>query len=207
MKKRKILASILSAVMIMGLFASCSNGSAEKNKTEAQFDCGKKTFDSLNEASDICITMMDSIYEGWRFAIYDADEYSGSTAVREFASEVGLSSYEINSVLTEYGLDGSDLEDFSVAVSVISEVFENNGTIETLDNALAAAKDELKTMTAEYSDYSEYPTLKSYYSKVSSYAEFVKEPSGSFEQLKSTIEDYENEIRTYRSDLEFIFEE
>ena len=138
-------------------------------KSQAQFECGKKTDDSLNTAADICIEMMDSIYNGWVFATYDADDYSSTKVVAAFADEVNLTSAE-------------------------------------LDAALKSAKTELKTMTAEYTDYSEYPKLKSYYAKVNSYAEFCKDSQGSFEQLKTTIQDYENEIRTFRADLEFIFE-
>ena len=50
-------------------------------------------------------------------------------------------------------------------LNIVYETLEKNGTVDKLDTALANAKAELKTMTQEYSDYSEYPTLKSYLEK------------------------------------------
>ena len=98
-------------------------------------------------------------------------------------------------------------QEFTYAVIIVEQAYINNGTVQRLNDALANAKNELKTMTQEYSDYSEYPNLKSYYSEVSSYAEFAQNPNGSFEQLKTTIETYEREIRTYKSDMSFVFED
>lgn len=216
MKKRNVLAIILSAVMVMGLFTSCggSDEKASENKTEAQFECGKKTYDSLNNAADICIEMMTSVYNAWRFSIYDAEDYSSYEVLSEFADEVNLTETELGEAWASYMGDMSSyidfedyIDDFNYTIWVVIEAYNLNGKIGEMDDELAKAKAELKTMTAEYSDYSEYPTLKSYYSEVNSYAEFAKSPECSFEQLKTTIEDYENEIRTYRSDLEFIFED
>ena len=85
-------------------------------------------------------------------------------------------------------------------------VFKNNGTYTKAEELLASAKESLKSVTNDYSDYTGYPTLKSYYSEVSSYLEFAKSPSGSFSQLKTTIDNYETKMRTYKSDLSFIFD-
>lgn len=189
----------------------------QKAKSEAQYACGKAAYEQLNIAADICVEMMDGIYEAWRFAILDADDYYNSTVVLEFASEVGFTKAEIEEAYIDAfsaaGAEDASLlpymlkESFSIAVTIVKQAYVNNGTVQRLDDALASAKSELKTMTQEYSDYSEYPNLKSYYSQVSSYAEFAKNPSGSFEQLKTTIESYEREIRTYRSDMSFVFED
>lgn len=44
-------------------------------------------------------------------------------------------------------------------------------------------------MGDKYTDYEYYPKLKEYYSKVCSYYEFVKSPTGSFNQLQGTVND------------------
>lgn len=216
MRKRNVPAIILCVFMMMGVLASCggSGGEASKdNKTEAQFECGKETYDSLNTASDICVEMMTSIYNAWRFSIYDADEYSSYEVLSEFADEVNLTESELQAGWIAFTEDENPIDfkyfidDFNVTTWVVFKAYEENGKVGELDDALSNARAVLKTMTSEYSDYSEYPTLKSYYSEVNSYAEFVKSPECSFEQLKTTISDYENKIRTYRSDLEFIFED
>lgn len=230
MKKRQVLAIVLCAIMMLGALTGCGKAKDDKNaeetaavtadpaeaKSQAQFECGKKTYDNLNTAADICIEMMDTIYDAWMFAIYDADEYTSSKVVAAFADEVNMTSAELETawseLLKEAGVSGGlslkyCLNEITLVVNLVTKAYELRGTTGELDTALENAKTELKTMTAEYADYSEYPTLKSYYAKVNSYAEFCKSPTGSFEQLKTTIQDYENEIRTYRADLEFIFEE
>ena len=222
---KKILAMILCMFVLLSA-VGCVGGGGDastepevdpaKAKSEAQYACGKKAHEQLNAAADICIEMMDGIYEAWRFAIYDADDYSRSSVVLEFASEVGLTKTALETAFvdlfadagaTDASLMAYSLDNFSIAIAIVGQAYVNNGTVQRLDDALASAKSELKTMTQEYSDYSEYPNLKSYYSEVSSYAEFAKNPSGSFEQLKTTIETYEREIRTYRSDMAFVFED
>ena len=205
MKTKKILSIVLSAIIMMGIFTSCKS---EDNKTEAQFECGKKTYDSLNVASDICIELVTKTYNAWKFAIYDGDEGS----VSDFADEVNLSEDELRQAFESFsGVPGSllflYLDDISATTWTVIEAYKLNGKIGEMDDAIATAKAELKTMTSKYADYSEYPTLKLYYSEVNSYAEFAKSPECSFEQLKTTMEEYEKEIRTYKADLEFIFED
>ena len=85
--------------------------------------------------------------------------------------------------------------------------YEKDGTFAQVETSLANAKEELKTMTQQYSDYKYYPSLKSLYSELDAYAEFLKSPSCSFAQLKNIMSDYESKIRTYQSDLSFIFED
>lgn len=65
----------------------------------------------------------------------------------------------------------------------------------------------MKKMSEKYSDYEHYPSLKKYYTETKSYFDFCKAPTGSFEQVKTTINDYRNDIREYVSDLDYIFED
>jgi hypothetical protein len=58
----------------------------------------------------------------------------------------------------------------------------------------------------EYSDYTGYAVLKSYYSEIKAYYEFCGNPTGSFSQLKITVDKYETNLRNYKNDLSFIFE-
>ena len=64
---------------------------------------------------------------------------------------------------------------------------------------------DLQELTKTYDDYSYYPKLKDYFAAVSSYVEFFKSPSGSFKQLSDTVNNYETNIRTYQSDVGFLF--
>ena len=213
---KKFLICLLCFSMLLIAFVGCDSkapagSTSQDDPTKAQFECGKKAYDELVKASTICEDMGDALYGAWYFAIYEADDYSGSSRISAFASETGLSSSDIYAVGEEMGYNSTllpyALDDFSTAVYVVLAVYEANGKTEELNTALANAKTELKTMTEKYSDYSQYPSLKSFYSEVDSYATFLKSPSGSFEQLKTTIETYEKSIRTYKSDLSFVFED
>lgn len=217
---KRIISAIICCVLLTALLGGCDTTSnttggtsSGTDKTQAQYECGKKAYDELVKASDICEEMGDVIYNAWYFAIYEADDYGKSMILSEFCDVVGLTESEIKAgaaqVLPEnlVSVVYVYLGEFDYAVNIVIAALEENGTVDKLDTALANAKAELKTMTQEYSDYSEYPTLKSLYSKTDSYATFLKSPTGSFQQLKTTIENYENDIRTCRSDLAFIFEE
>ena len=186
------------------------------DKTKLQFECGKKAYDELILAADICEYIGDAVYGAWYFAIYSDGYglgYNADLALQDLSDEVGISVSDLKVAATVYlGEELDDyvqiyLDDFDCTVDMTIIALEENGTIDKLNTALGNAKAELKTMTAEYSDYSEYPNLKSLYSKVDSYATFLKSPTGSFEQLATTLEKYETEIRTLRSDLEFVFED
>lgn len=184
-----------------------------KEKSRNQYECGKSAYDSLVRSEEICIQMMDSIYNAWRFSIYEATDYSGNSRVAAFADEAGLTVNEVKTAFMhvhgafDFDLVAEALTEFSYAVDIVLQAYIDKGLVTELDGELENAKAELKTMTEKYSDYDEYPMLKTYYSKVNSYAEFVKNPTGSFEQLVTTIETYEKEMRDCRGDLEFVFED
>jgi hypothetical protein len=214
---KKLLIFLLCFSTLLAVFVGCGSkgsqnaGNTQTDISQAQFECGKKAYDELVTASVICEEMGDAVYGAWYFAIYKADDYSGSSRITYFSSETGLSSSDIYAAGEALGYSSAvlpyALEDFSSAVFIVLQAFETNGKTKQLDTALTNAKTELKTMTEKYSDYSQYPALKSFYSEVDSYATFLKSPSGSFEQLKTTIETYEKSIRTYKSDLAFVFED
>lgn len=69
------------------------------------------------------------------------------------------------------------------------------------------AKAQMKNLSENYSDYEHYPNLKGFYTTTSSFFDFCQNPTGSFEQVKTTINDYRNKARGYISDLDYIFED
>lgn len=79
--------------------------------------------------------------------------------------------------------------------------------MDEVQTALNTAKEQMKELSDKYSDYEHYPNLKGYYTTTSSFFDFCQNPTGSFEQMKNTINDYKNEARDYISDLDYIFEE
>lgn len=185
---------------------------------EIEFNAANDAYNYLIETHELCIDVMDSIYGAWYFAIYKADDYSSTqSCFNAFCSEANLDYDEalnaLNSVLQSMGYSNptgtqqlAALRIFNVTVAIVKCVYQNNGIYDQIDSNLANAKTSLKAVTNSYSDYTGYPTLKSYYSEVSAYAEFCKSPTGSFGQLKTTIDTYETSLRNYKNDLSFIFD-
>ena len=215
---KKITLFVLCILLVLGT-GGCANTQAETDA--AQYACGKAAYDQLNVAADICVRVMDSVYNAWYFAIYSADDYTESSEDYErgldvFVSKVGIPKELLEEAYMQYAdttLKGAQLllpyalTKFQSTVSIVEYAYQISGAFDQLDTALSTAKAELKTMMELYSDYSEYPTLKAFYAEVNSYAEFAQNPSGSFQQLKTTIDNYETAIRTYKSELSFVFED
>lgn len=102
----------------------------------------------------------------------------------------------------------SDYDYFmSFCIDCITYAYQQSGKTETAQAALDEAKIMMKDLSEKYSDYEHYPNLKGFYTATKSYFDFCKDPSGSFEQYTTTMNDYKNKIRGYISDLDYIFED
>jgi hypothetical protein len=205
---KKIVSLILVAVMMIS-FSGCN----VENKKESEYLAAEKAYNELAEAHNLCVSVMDSIYGAWYFSIYEYDDYYGSKGFEAFCDEANVDSDELISAISGYmgysvGKSSAYVlfDEFSYSTEFVSMVFENNGTYEKIKGHLSTAKESLKSVTNEYSDYTGYAVLKSYYSEIKAYYEFCENPTGSFSQLKITVDKYETNLRNYKNDLSFIFE-
>lgn len=222
---KKALSLILALVMCLSL---CACGGNDKKA----FDASKVAYDNIDIAYEITEQFGSDLYEAWRLGIYDKDEILDDGA-KYLATELSLSADEIRAgvaytVATMLGenwdemseedknkyIDNADsffsaMEDdlFSFCVMTVTGAYTVNGEVEEAQVALDTAKAQMKELSAEYSDYEHYPNLKGYYTTTSSFFDFCNNPTGSFEQVKETINDYKNEARDYISDLDYIFED
>ncbi len=213
--RRIIMKKTMTLILIIGIvlsFCSCGsdkNGIQNSNMPSNNEDYAnaKKAYDLLEQAENICITGMDDIYNAWRFGIYDAPDCSLSTVFSEYANETSFSSTELS---TDGGYEAIYLicgsgstKGWQFCMWTIQNCLEKRGDFNEVDRLLAESKSYIQKITSEYEYYGDF---KDYYAKVASYAEFFKAPSGSFEQLKTTILDYENGIRTAKEIFKFDFE-
>ena len=219
---KKLIALLLFLVMCLSL-AAC--GSGEKKA----FEASKSAYDNIDIAYEITEQFGSDIYEAWRLGIYDDDEILENGAAH-LATELSLSADEIRAgaVYTLYQdewdtmseeekeelIGSADLlfsymEDdlFSFCVMAVSNAYVVNGKVDEAQTALDAAKAQMKELSSEYSDYEHYPNLKGYFTTTSSFFDFCQNPTGSFEQIKETVNNYKNEARDYISDLDYIFED
>ncbi len=219
---KKIFCLLLALVMCMSLVA-CGNKA---------FDKSKEAYGEISKAYTIADQMGTDIYEAWRMGIYDDDEILDDGA-SYLAKELSLSEEEIiEGIVYTYMSMTSDttyeeadektkeegrkfadsyftvMEDdlFTACVMAVSNAYKANGKVSEAQTALDNAKALMQEMSKKYSDYEHYPNLKEYFTNTSSLFDFCQNPDGSFEQVKDTINDYRNEARDYKSDLDYIFE-
>lgn len=199
---------LLLVLVITFSFSACTGGNTT---SQVAFTSAQTTYDNLISAYEKIDIIGSDIYEAWRIGLYE------TPSISKLGEELNLSYEELvaaalslgaysdlpNSVFYIFG----DEDKFNIAITVVKEAYELKGTYDEIETLLNSAKSEMKMMTEQYSDYEHYDNLKNLYSIVDSYAEFCKEPTGSFAQLKETINDYRNDIRDLESDLGYIFEE
>lgn len=227
---KKILSLMLTAVIILSL-AACGSG-----KTKQAFEASQIAYDNINSAYEITENFGSDIYEAWRLAITDKDEirdegwgYLGkelSLSKEDFLDGVAYTQIEMAGGDWEKATDEKKeeyrkiaesslntlfeyMEDefFSWCVMIVSNAYTVNGKVDEIQTYLNNAKTQMKDLSENYSDYEHYPSLKGYYTTTNSFFEFCQNPTGSFEQLKTTMEDYRTTARDYKADLDYIFEE
>lgn len=177
----------------------------EADKKSYEYEQAQKAYAELNKAAALCEGAMNVIYAAWYFAIYEGDKGDEF----DLSEATGLTYGEISDVLKSWGYSTADPIDygsFNNTVMIAKYALIKRGVYSDAQACIDNAKTYLKEVTNEYADYTSYPTLKLYYSEVSSYLEFAQSPSGSFSQLKTTIDNYETKIRTYKNDLSFTLE-
>ena len=215
--------TLLLALMMCISSAGCSG-------TQKAFEASKDAYDSINTAYEITEQFASDIYEAWRMGIYEDDEVlEGGT--QYLAAELNVSedelaagvAFTVNEIMgaddwdtlseseKESYLSATDMyfrlfEDdlFSFCVLAVIGAYQVNGKIEATQSALDTAKQEMRELSEKYADYEHYPNMKGYYTSTSSFFEFCQNPTGSFEQVVNTINDYKNEARDYKNDLDYI---
>ena len=96
---------------------------------------------------------------------------------------------------------------FSHCVWGVVHAYKQNGMFDTVSTLISDAKQQMKQLSNEHSDYEHYPSLKGYFTQTNALNDFCNSPEGSFDQLVNTINEYRNEARKYQNDLNYIFED
>ena len=154
------------------------------------------------------------------------DDYNDSEALTYFANELHISKSDLEAAVAK--LMGKDSYDagseysagdwytlsnvryssfFSACVDVVSTAYELNGISGEIKNLLNSARDQMKQLSDNYSDYEHYPNLKEYFTNTTAFFGFCMDPEGSFEQVVDTFNTYRNNARNYYYDLNYVFED
>lgn len=177
---------------------------------EKVFQNASIAFDKLNQITELCVKGMDDIYDSWYIGLYESDISDIPTKgslITLISEKTSFSNEELVKACNDLNLRVLELyTDWNYCIWIVEQAHVNRGTYDRIHTLLTEVNSALKEIGDSYSDYEYYPTLKSYYAKASSYADFFENTTGSFNQLADTINDYENALRTYQSDLSFIFQ-
>lgn len=177
---------------------------------------GKEAFNHVTTAHQMVTEFSEDLYEAWRLGVNEQNKYDDD--FYGFAAEMKIDTKYIEQAVAN--LSGvEEFEEylwtalyilynksyFSAWVSVISEAYECSGDADMIRNELNDAKDLMKKLGSNYSDYEHYPSLKKYFTNTIAFFDFCCNPEGSFEQVVETINTYRNNAREYFFDLNYVF--
>lgn len=211
-KKKKRLITILSIAAILFIAVACWLAITQ-GKNASAFENSKEAYQTLNEVSELCRQAISDIYGAWYWGIYEYDDYeshstNASALQREVMVDLNAGSEAENRAENYLGLAKWLYDsEWEACVDLVTVAYEESGIYATADALMSEAQAKLKIVSEKNADYQYYPVLKQYFAKLSAMLEFVKSPTGSFEQLKTTKNDYINAILTYQGDLSFVFAE
>lgn len=172
---------------------------------EIVYNNANEAYEKLKEVAELCASGMDDIYGAWFFGIYDADDAYLFDEQLSWETP-SISSDEIKAARTALNISEYTAQnDWQCSVWIVEEVLAARGDYDTITANMVEAEKVLQSLTQEYDDYTYYPKLKDYYASIKSYVDFFVSPTGSFQQLADTINNYENGIRTLESDVSFLF--
>ena len=174
----------------------------------------KEIYKNIKLAASTCKSAMSDIYNTWRFGIYDADDCTTSNVILKLSLEVSLSYTEIYNYIqsddcfyTTYnminGISYLDIPAWQVNLWIVENCFKIRGDYEKCDSYINSAKIELRKLNSNTENFTR---LKTYYDKTLSYIEFFKSLNCSFNQLKTNMQTYENDIRDCESSLSFFYD-
>lgn len=195
----------------------------EKSGTADALEQGKAAYEDLNNVTLKVDEIMSTVYNGWSYTIYDYDFSSILNAVgywdiwgkEEWATNSGIDFKKFKNVFAKLviGGDPTTKDDMTTFASCYGEpayliagiiaYYQDEGVIDTIDNAMAEVKNNIKTISDIDPNASYLQGLKDYYSEMNSYYEFVKSPTGNFAGLNDTVETYRTNLKKYKNDLEF----
>lgn len=222
---KKAIIILLAFALMLSTTACGGSGGSKK-----AFEASKAAYENVDSAYTVVEQFGDDIYEAWRMGIYDDDESDFGLAY--LAKNLNLSQQELEAGAAHFlyedewdSLSESEQKEkssqgeaiftllqysvesvFSLCVNIVTHAYIVSGKTDEIKSLLDTAKGQMRDLSEKYSDYEHYPALKGFYTTTSSFFDFCTNPTGSFEQVKTTVDDYRNKARDYKSDLSYIFD-
>lgn len=228
MKKNlsKVVSSLLITSVLSLTLIGCGNEPSIKetstveetqvSETDTGLENAKEAYSLLKSSAKLTDSLGNGIVNTWGYCIDHCNDHDGT--ITEFAKASGLTTDEAESIYKEYynyevsligetlakatSNPGYFLDDFQDVIPRLI-TYGYATYIETLDDNLATAKSLIQSVDQSESYYSD---LIDYYTAISNYLEFCKSPTGNYQSIGTTINDYNNNISTVESKLSFYLE-
>lgn len=207
----------------------------EEEAKRAKFSCAQEAYMNIKAAWDLLDQWSGDLYNAWHGSIMEEDEM-GANVIPYFVQNTHLTEAEVLEGFTVVayvhlsnkpdGVNWASLSEdrkqewreatvkafedsypsFQEANLMITYAYILNGDYQTAKDTMETAKEHMKVMSEQYSDYEHYPALKGFFTTASAMLDYCASPSGSFQQYKDLLNDYRKEARDAINDLNYIFE-
>ena len=169
-------------------------------------EIAQQAYDLIDSAESLCKSGMGVISAAWYFGIWDAPECDTDSVIEYLSVQIGfdVSFIEENSDYTADELVNGDgnFDGWEFCLMTAENCLSAAGAYTSVNETLDAARDLIRELPDNYANR-QY--LKDYYAKVTAYASYFENVSGSYNDLTEVITEHENKIQTAKEPLLFDF--
>ena len=169
-------------------------------------EIAQQAYDLIDSAESLCKSGMGVISAAWYFGIWDAPECDTDSVIECLSVQIGfdVSFIEENSDYTADELVNGDgnFDGWEFCLMTAENCLSAAGAYTSVNETLDAARDLIRELPDNYANR-QY--LKDYYAKVTAYASYFENVSGSYNDLTEVITEHENKIQTAKEPLLFDF--
>lgn len=199
---------------------------ADTPDPEVELSLAREIFSELESSNDVLEPMLDEIYHVWGWSI--TGDGSKNCTLPLLAKEVDravnelkrgyayisnkstwsdLSAGERQKLINSAEKDFSALlkngfDKYSACVNTICGVYLENGSLDEAKAHLDSAQVLLRELKDQFPESRYYPALHAYYVNEAALADYCSSPDGSYEQAKTTVNDFKNAERLSRVEIE-----
>ena len=228
-------------ISLLLVFLLCLSVCACGNNNNNAYEVSKKTYESIKSAHGILQQYNEDLYNAWKIGKYHKQDIldNGIEYIQSNLSLtrdeliIGIA-YAVTTTVVEEDWDEVTEETKTEMLQMINEtehdifeMFKNdldlwnilivmgayvvNGEIKESETYLDMAKEQMKELSQNYSDYAHYSSLVDFYNQTKTFYDFCNtlrdNTTISVDEVIDTIDDYRDNNQIYINELDYIFEE
>ncbi len=171
---------------------------------EIIFEKAEDAYAKLTTAAKLAITGVEDVYAGAYAGIQGKySKYNTMMYYMKFTTSLNNSDlFDAYTALHKFG----EVEDSAAnGVAVVLMAHNTCGTFDELDDTMSEGLSIIKELSNNYCDDVYAPKLQEYYTAIIVCADFFMNPTGTFDELDSTIKYYKDDITAIQTSLGLLF--